>query len=86
MFLPLGLMFVATLLLGTVALHIFSTEQMAEESGPAVRSARSVADALNAALQSSGNPRDTLDAFSRSLGNSESIQFRATDAASERKT
>ena len=41
MFLPLGLMFVATLLLGTVALHIFSTEQMAEESGPAVRSARS---------------------------------------------
>ena len=74
-------MFVAAVVLGLIALQIFASEQMAEESGPAARSARAVADALNASLQSSSNPRQTLDAFARTLGNSESIQFRAASPA-----
>ena len=71
LFLPLGMMFVAALVLGTVALHLFSTEQLAEESGPAVRSAEAIAGALNASLQVSNNPRQTLDAFTRALGTGE---------------
>jgi two-component system sensor histidine kinase UhpB len=77
LFLPLGMMFVAAVVLGTVALHLFSTEQLAEESGPAVRSAEAIAGALNASLQASGNPRQTLDAFTSTLGTRESIRFRA---------
>jgi two-component system, NarL family, sensor histidine kinase UhpB len=77
LFLPLGIMFVASVLFGTVALQIFSTEQMAEENGPAMRSAGAVANALNAALQSSANPRQTLDAFVQTLGTSEAVQFRS---------
>jgi two-component system sensor histidine kinase UhpB len=72
----LGMMFVAAVLFGLIALQIFSAEQMAEESGPAARSAKAVADALNASLQSSADPRQTLDAFAQGLGNSETIQFR----------
>ena len=78
----LAMMFVAALVLGTIALQIFSTEQLTEESGPAVRSTRAVAEALNAALQASGNPRQTLDAFTQSMGTSESIQFRPLNASS----
>jgi two-component system, NarL family, sensor histidine kinase UhpB len=70
------MMFVAAVLLGLAALQIFATEQMAEESGPAARSAKAVADALNASLQTSTDPRQTLDAFAGTLGNSETIQFR----------
>jgi len=69
-------MFVVALLLGTAALHVFSTEQLAAESGPAARSAKAVAEALNSALQASGNPRETLDAFAQTLGSSGTIQFR----------
>jgi len=72
----LGMMFVVAVLLGLTALQIFATEQMADESGPAARSARAVADALNASLQTSANPRQTLDAFAGALGTSETIQFR----------
>jgi two-component system sensor histidine kinase UhpB len=74
----LAMMFVAALTLGIIALQIFATEQMAEESGPAARSAKVVAEALNAALQTSSDPRQTLEAFARTLGNSESIRFRPT--------
>src|SRR4051812_32815782 len=74
-------MFVAALLLGGVALHLFATEQLAEETAPAARSARVVADALNGALQSSANPRQTLDGFVEALGTSEAIQFRAAGTA-----
>lgn len=66
----------AAVLFGLIALQIFSTEQIAEESGPAARSAKAVADALNASLQTSTDPRQTLEAFARTLGTSESIQFR----------
>jgi two-component system, NarL family, sensor histidine kinase UhpB len=74
--LPLGLMFVAALLAGAVALRIFATAQLMEETEPAARSARAVAAALNGALRTSANPQETLDAFVQSLGASETIRFR----------
>src|ERR1044072_3651895 len=80
--LVLAMLFVAALLLGTIALQIFSTEQLTEESGPAVRSTRAVAEALNAALQASGNPRQNPDAFAQRMRTSESIQFRSLHASS----
>jgi two-component system sensor histidine kinase UhpB len=81
LFLPLGTMFAVALLLGGVSLHIFTTEQLVEETAPGGRSAKAVADSLNAAVQSSANPRQTLDAFVQALGTSEAIQFRAAGTA-----
>ena len=76
LFLPLGMMFVAALVLGAVALRLFAPVQLIEENEPAMRSAKVVADALNSALKASANPEPTLDAFVQSLGTSEAIQFR----------
>jgi two-component system sensor histidine kinase UhpB len=75
-FLPLGAMFMAALLIGGLSLHFFATTQLIEENEPPTRSARMIAEALNSALQSSANPQQTLEAFGRSLGTSEAIQFR----------
>jgi two-component system sensor histidine kinase UhpB len=80
--LPLALMFMAAVLLGGVALQIFSSSQLVHENEPAARSAGAVAAALNAALQTSSNPQATLDAFVQSLGASEAIQFRRNGAES----
>jgi signal transduction histidine kinase len=82
LFLPLGVMFVAALIMGGVLLHVFTTSQLAEENEPAQRSARAVADALNSALRTSENPRRTLDAFVGMLDESSDIQFRAAEAVS----
>jgi two-component system, NarL family, sensor histidine kinase UhpB len=82
LFLPLGMMFVAALLLGGITLQVFATEQLAEENQVAVRSAKAVADALNGALRSSANPRETLDAFVQGLGTSESIYFQPAETSS----
>jgi two-component system, NarL family, sensor histidine kinase UhpB len=76
LFLPLGAMFVAALLIGGVSLHFFATTQLIEENAPPTRSARVIAEALNSALRSSADPQQTLDAFGQSLGASEAIQFR----------
>lgn len=84
LFLPLGVMFVTALLLGGVALHIFTTEQLAEESEVGLRSARAVTEALNGALRTSANPRQALDAFVQGLGSSESIYFRPAGTSSSR--
>ena len=81
--LPLGLMFVAALLAGCVLLQIFASAHLLEESEPASRAARAVADALNGALRTSANPQATLDAFSLSLGTSEAIRFRRLGADPE---
>jgi len=78
--LPLGLMFVAALLVGAVSFQIFASAHLVEESQPAARSARTVAAALNGALQASANPQATLDAFVQSLERSEAIQFRRLGA------
>ena len=74
--LPLGLMFMAALLVGGVSLQIFASTQLMEETEPAARSAKAVAAALNAGLRASDNPQATLDAFVQSLGASEAIRFR----------
>ena len=73
--LPLGLMFGAALLLGTVSLQIFAPTQLLEENAAAARAAGAVAAALNGALQTSANPQATLDAFVQSLGTSEDIRY-----------
>src|SRR3954468_16783681 len=78
--LPLGTMFVAALLLGAISLQLFAPIQLMEESEPASRSAKAVAEALNSALLVSTNPQQTLDAFVQSLGSSEAIRFRRTGA------
>jgi len=75
-FLPLGIMFVTALLVGAVSLAFFAPTQFKDETAPAARSAKAVADALNGALRMSANPEQTLDAFVKSLGTSEAIQFR----------
>ncbi|MDE5455661.1 HAMP domain-containing protein [Bradyrhizobium sp. CSA112] len=76
LWLPLGLMFVAALLVGGISLRIFAPTQLMEEVEPAARSAKAVAAALNGALRTSTNPQATLDAFVQSLGSSEAIRFR----------
>jgi two-component system, NarL family, sensor histidine kinase UhpB len=76
--LPLGTMFVAALLLGAISLQLFAPNQLMEETEPASRSAKAVAEALNSALLVSTNPEQTLDAFVQSLGTSEAIRFRRT--------
>ena len=82
LFLPLGLLFIAALLMGGILLHVFTTGQIAEENEPAQRSTRAVANALNSALKSSDNPRRTLDDFVRMLDASSNIQFHSVDAGS----
>ena len=51
LFLPLGMMFVAALVLGAVSLRLFAPVQLIEENEPATRSAKVVAEALNSALK-----------------------------------
>jgi two-component system, NarL family, sensor histidine kinase UhpB len=82
--LPLGLMFLAVLLLGGVSLHLFAQVQLQEENEPAARSAGVVAAGLNGALRASANPLATLDAFERALGTSEAVRFRRTGGDPER--
>lgn len=77
---PLATMFVAALILGGVALQIFSPGQFTYENEQASRSAKGVADALNASLQASANPQQTLAAFAASLAGTEAIQFRPVGA------
>jgi two-component system sensor histidine kinase UhpB len=76
LFLPLGTLFMAALILGGVSLHIFASSQLIDENEPAARSAKRIADALNGALRSSADPQRTLDAFGQGLGTAGAIQFR----------
>ncbi len=78
--LPLGLIFAVALLAGAIALQSFSSTQLMEETEPAVRSAGTVAAALNGALATSRDPQATLEAFARSLGTSEAIRYRPAGA------
>ena len=82
LFLPLGVMFITTLIMGGVLLDVFTTGQLSEENEPAQQSTRAVAEALNNTLRSSDNPRKTLDDFVRMLDASSDIQFHAADAGS----
>lgn len=82
--LPLGVMFVAVILIGGGALQLFASGQLMEESAPAQRSAGAVAVAINSALATAANPEQTLEAFANALGTSEAIRFRraGTDSRS----
>jgi two-component system sensor histidine kinase UhpB len=80
LFLPLGVMFIAALVLGALALEVFSPGQLKYENEPGARAAQAVARALNVALSSSSNPRQTLDGFVAGLGTMGSIRFRPPDA------
>jgi signal transduction histidine kinase len=73
--LPMAAMVLGALLLGGLALQIVSPDQFQYENEQGARSAKLVADALNAALATAGNPQQTLDAFARTLGASEAIEF-----------
>ncbi|WP_312018248.1 histidine kinase [Bradyrhizobium semiaridum] len=68
-------MVVGSLLLGGLALRTVSPEQFENENAEGARSARLVADALNAALAAAANPQQILDAFARRLGSDEAITF-----------
>src|SRR6478735_10012690 len=80
LFLPLGLSFLAALVMGGVLLQTFATGQLADENEPGRRSTRTVAEALNNSLKASDDPRKILDAFVHSLDSSSDIQFRSVEA------
>ena len=80
LFLPLGVSFLAALILGGILLQIFATSQLADENEPARRSTKAIAVALNNTLRASDNPQKTLDAFVHSLDASSDIQFRPVGA------
>ncbi|MET4274092.1 two-component system sensor histidine kinase UhpB [Bradyrhizobium sp. F1.2.2] len=79
LFLPLGISFLAALIMGGVLLQTFATDQLADENEPGRRLIQTVAAALNNTLRTSNNPRQTLDAFVHSLDTSSDIQFRAVE-------
>ena len=79
LFLPLGVLFLTALLIGSSALEVFSPAQFLYENQPEGEAARVVAKALNDSLQASTNPRQTLETFAASLGTSAVIQFRPAD-------
>lgn len=80
LFLPLGLSFLAALVMGGLLLQTFATGQLADESEPGRRSTRTVAAALNSTLRASNDPRKMLDAFVHSLDTSSDFQFRSAEA------
>jgi signal transduction histidine kinase len=79
--LPMAAMIVGALLLGGLALQVVSPNQFEYENEQGQRSARLVANALNASLAVAGNPKQTLEAFAGSLGTSDSVRFLAPGAA-----
>lgn len=79
--LPVVPMVAVALALGGVALQIVSPEQFEYENAQGSRSAKAVADALNAALAVSADPQATLDAFGAELGASDTISYRRAGSA-----
>jgi two-component system sensor histidine kinase UhpB len=80
LFLPMVMMVMAALVLGGLALRTVSPDQFESENAAQSRSAKVVADALNAVLAVSTNPEQTLDVFVRGLGPSEAMAFRRAEA------
>lgn len=79
--LPMVAMVVVALVLGGLALQIVSPEQFEYENAQGSRSAKAVADGLNAALAVSANPQAVLDVFGQHLGTMNAIQFHHGEAA-----
>ncbi len=82
--LPMAAMIVGALLLGGLALLIFSSNQFEYENEQEASSTRAVARALNAALAGAGNPEQALEAFVDGLGNSNSIKYFPGSSAADR--
>jgi two-component system, NarL family, sensor histidine kinase UhpB len=80
LFLPLGVSFVAALVLGAVLLQTFATGQLADENEPRQRSTAMIASALSNTLRVSDHPQRALDAFVHSIDTSSDIQFRPLEA------
>ena len=80
LFLPLGVSFLAALVMGAVLLQTFAIGQLADENEPGRRSTRMVAAALNNTLLTSDKPGQTLEAFVHSMDTASDIQFRPVDA------
>jgi two-component system, NarL family, sensor histidine kinase UhpB len=80
LFLPLGMSFVAALIMGGVLLQTFAIGQLADENEPGRQSTRMIAAALTNTLRASDNPRQALEAFVGSLDTSSNIQFRPAAA------
>jgi two-component system, NarL family, sensor histidine kinase UhpB len=84
LFLPMVVMVMAALVLGGLALRTVSPDQFEFENAEQSRSAKAVADALNAALAVSTNPQQTLDSFVGGLGTSGTMVFRRNEVAASR--
>ncbi|WP_409191578.1 histidine kinase [Bradyrhizobium sp. RDM4] len=80
LFLPLGVSFVAALVMGAVLLQTFATGQLADENEAGRRSTRMVAAALNATLRASEKPGQALEAFVHAMDTASDIQFRPAEA------
>src|ERR1700742_100704 len=76
--LPMVAMIVVALVLGGIALQIVSPEQFEYENAQGSRSAKAVADSLNAALAVSANPQALLAAFAQNLGTTDTASPRAS--------
>jgi signal transduction histidine kinase len=80
--LPLGVSFVAALVMAGVLLETFSAGQLAEENEPGQRATRMIAAALNNTLRGSDKPQQTLEAFVHAMDSGSDIQFRPAGPAS----
>jgi signal transduction histidine kinase len=81
--LPIAAIIFGALLLGVLALQIFSPNQFAYENAHEASSARAVAGALNAALAAAHNPEQTLAAFAAGLGSSQAIRYLPQGSAAD---
>jgi two-component system sensor histidine kinase UhpB len=76
-------MIVGAVLLGGLAVQLFSPNQFKYENEQQANSARAVAGALNAALATAHNPEQIFDAFAGSLGSAEAIKYLPPGVAME---
>lgn len=81
--LPMAAMIVGAVLLGGLAVQLFSPNQFKYENEQQANSARAVAGALNAALATAHNPEQIFDAFAGSLGSAEAIKYLPPGVAME---
>jgi two-component system sensor histidine kinase UhpB len=79
-------MIVGALLLGLLALQIFSPDQFENENAQQADATRAVAEALNAALATAQNPEQTLAAFAGALGSSRAIRYLPPGVAADQSS
>jgi two-component system sensor histidine kinase UhpB len=84
--LPIAAMIVGALLLGLLALQIFSPDQFENENAQQADATRAVAEGLNAALAAAHNPEQILAAFAGGLGTSQAIRYMPPGVATDRSS